>query len=81
MLLGAAPEQDPKHSIQSCHRFSVHPDGASSCLSEAMENSHTVWKTILQIARSSGIAGIAVEKGPENLVQGARETWQMRGQK
>lgn len=55
----------------------MHPDGMSSFLFEAMENGHIVWKTTLWIARSSGIAGMAAEKGPENLVQGARDTfWQ-----
>lgn len=53
----------------------MHPDGMSSFLFEATENGHVVWKTTLWIARSSGIAGMAVEKGPENLVQGARDTF------
>lgn len=55
----------------------MRPGRAVSFLSEAMENGHIVWKTILCLARSSGIAAVAVENGPGNLVQGARETfWQ-----
>ena len=77
-LLRAAPKQDPK----PLSPFPVLPQifrVSRWCVSstEAMENGHIVWKTMLWIARSSGTAGMAVGKGPENLVQGARETfWQ-----
>ena len=64
-LQRAAPKQEPEASRQ----FPVLPQTfyASSFLSDAVENGHIVWKTTLWIARSSGIAGMAVENGPENL--------------
>lgn len=55
----------------------MHSDSVSIFLSEAMENMHTVWKTILWITQGSGVAGMAVEKVPENLGQFYKETfWQ-----
>lgn len=60
----------------------MHSDSVSIFLSEAMENMHTVWKTILWITQGSGVAGMAVEKVPENLGQFYKETfWQTWDQK
>lgn len=40
----------------------MHSNDESSFLLEGMRNGHIAWKTILQTARSSGVAGMVVEE-------------------
>lgn len=54
-------------SFESHHKFSMHSNGESGFLLEGTKNGHIVWKTILHTARTSGIAGTAVEETPRTL--------------